>query len=79
MAGEIGFDVNQMIQQMNMLMEALRPYMELLGIKLYIDRIDLKPKDCPDLCVDYVWRIKCETKYVCDKLREQLEKEQQEQ
>ena len=55
-----------------MLEETLRPYFEMLGLELYVDRIVLKPEDCPETCVDYVWRIKCREKEVCDKLREEI-------
>jgi hypothetical protein len=58
-----------------MLEETLKPYFEMLGLELYVDRIVLHPEDCPDTCVDYVWRITCKEKEVCDKLREEIVKQ----
>jgi hypothetical protein len=55
-----------------MLEETLKPYFEMLGLELYVDRVLLHPEDCPDTCVDYVWRIRCREKEVCEKLREEI-------
>jgi len=60
------------IEMQRMLEETLKPYFEMLGLELYVDRVLLHPEDCPDTCVDYVWRIRCREKEVCDKLREEI-------
>ena len=69
------YDLKSWIEMQRMLEETLKPYFEMLGLELYVDRIVLHPEDCPDTCVDYVWRIKCREKEVCDKLREEIVKQ----
>jgi hypothetical protein len=69
------YDLKSWIEMQRMLEETLKPYFEMLGLELYVDRILLHPEDCPDTCVDYVWRIKCREKEVCDKLREEIVKQ----
>jgi hypothetical protein len=69
MTGGIMYDLKQWIEMQQALMQTLKPYMEMLGLELYVDRIVLKPKDCPDTCVDYVWRIKCKDVEICENLR----------
>jgi hypothetical protein len=69
------YDLKSWIEMQRMLEETLKPYFEMLGLELYVDRIVLHPEDCPDTCVDYVWRIRCREKEVCDKLREEIVKQ----
>ena len=69
------YDLKSWIEMQRMLEETLKPYFEMLGLELYVDRILLHPEDCPDTCVDYVWRIRCREKEVCDKLREEIVKQ----
>jgi len=66
------YDLKSWIEMQRMLEETLKPYFEMLGLELYVDRVLLHPEDCPDTCVDYVWRIRCREKEVCDKLREEI-------
>ncbi len=63
---------HELMKQMN---EALKPWMELLGLEMYVDRVELQPDDCPDTCIDYVWRITCKDPEVCEKLREEIRKQ----
>jgi len=67
-----------MLEIQKVMMDQFSALMSTLGIKLDLERIDISPTDCPDTCIDYVWRIKCESKEVCDKIKEKL-LEQQEQ
>jgi hypothetical protein len=66
------YDLKSWMEMQRMLEETLKPYFEMLGLELYVDRVVLHPEDCPDTCVDYVWRITCREKEVCDKLREEI-------
>jgi hypothetical protein len=69
-------DLKSWIEMQKMLEETMKPYMEMLGLELYIDKIVLYPDDCPDgTCVDYVWRIKCRDAETCEKLREEIRKQ----
>ena len=69
-------DLKSWIEMQRMLEETLRPYMEMLGLELYIDKVILYPGDCEDnTCVDYVWRIKCRDIEVCERLREEIRKQ----
>ena len=69
------YDLKSWIEMQRMLEETMKPYFELLGLEMYVDRIILSPEDCPDVCIDYVWRITCKDKEVCDKLREEIKKQ----
>ena len=69
------FDLKSWVEMQKMLEETMKPYFEMLGLEMYIDRIVLHPEDCPDTCVDYVWRITCKTPEVCDKLRREIAKQ----
>jgi len=69
------FDLKSWVEMQKMLEETMKPYFEMLGLEMYIDRIVLHPEDCPDTCVDYVWRITCRTPDVCDKLRGEIAKQ----
>jgi hypothetical protein len=69
------FDLKSWVEMQKMLEETMKPYFQMLGLEMYIDRIVLHPEDCPDTCVDYVWRITCKTPDVCDKLRGEIIKQ----
>jgi hypothetical protein len=69
------YDLKSWLEMQRMLQETMKPYFEMLGLDMYVDRIVLKPEDCPETCIDYVWRITCRDKEVCDKLREEIVKQ----
>jgi hypothetical protein len=69
------YDLKSWLEMQRMLEETMKPYFEMLGLEMYIDRIVLHPEDCPDTCVEYVWRVTCKSKEVCDKLREEIRKQ----
>ena len=69
------YDLKSWLEMQRMLQETMKPYFEMLGLDMYIDRIVLHPEDCPDTCVDYVWRITCRERETCDKLREEIMKQ----
>jgi len=65
-------NLQQMIEMQQALMESVKPWLDMLGIELYVDRIVLNPEDCPEECIDYVWRIRCRNPEVCGSLREEV-------
>jgi len=73
----MSLDITQILEQQKMLLETLKPYMEMLGIELYIDRIDIAPEDCPKTCIDYIWRIRCRDEFICKEIKRQIEREQE--
>mgnify|MGYP000371377250 CR=1 FL=1 len=68
----MGIDFRQMIEMQKIMMDQISIYMSALGLELTLDRIDIEPKDCPDKCVDMIWRFKCKEKEICDKLKEKI-------
>ena len=70
------YDLSQFITMQQTLLNSLKPVLEMLGLSMEVDRIVLKPNDCEsekgNLCIDYVWRIKCQDQFICNKLREQI-------
>jgi len=71
----MSLDLKEMVKMQKLMMDQLSVYMKMLGLELKLDRIDLAPKDCPDNCVDLVWRFVCEKKEVCDQLKLGIEKQ----
>jgi len=75
-------DVSQFIEMQQELMKQIEPIFNMLGLKLYAAKIVLKPKDCEtelgNKCIDYVWRVECESEATCEELRKRI-KEQMEQ
>jgi len=68
----MGLDFKQMIEMQKVMMDNISIYMKALGLELKLDRIDIEPSDCPDTCIDLIWRFTCKDKAICDKLREKL-------
>ena len=65
-------DLKNMLEMSKAMIDQLKPYFDTLGITMEIDRIDISPEDCPDLCIDIVYRFRCSNKEVCDKVKERL-------
>jgi len=65
-------NLKQMIEMQQTMLSQFSVLLESLGIKMYLSKIDIEPRDCPELCIDYVWRIECTDKEVCRKLKEKL-------
>jgi len=68
----MGVDLRQMIEIQKTMMDSISIYMKSLGLELKLDRIDIEPSDCPDTCIDLIWRFTCKDKVICDKLKEKL-------
>jgi len=68
----MGIDFKQMVELQKAMMDQISVYMSALGLELKLDRIDIEPDDCPELCVDMVWRFTCKDKEICDKLKEKI-------
>jgi len=79
-------NTDQMIKMMQMMVEQAKPLLQAVGIDLGIDRIILHPSDGDcivelsdgskvNLCIDIVWRIRCQLPNVCNQLREMIKQE----
>lgn len=71
-------DLNQLMQMQQVMMQQISGLMETLGVKLTLEKIDIAPEDCPDLCIDFVWRFRCTSKLVCDQFKAKLQEQVQE-
>ena len=72
MNGTHALNLKQMIEMQQVMLSQFSVLLESLGIKMYLSKIDIEPKDCPDTCIDYVWRIECSDKEVCKQVKEKL-------
>ena len=64
-----------MLTQLESTLDMLSAYLDTYGIKMYIDRVILAPKDCIDRCVDYVVRIEFRDPILAEKFRQELKGE----
>lgn len=70
------YDLKMLVEMQNELFKALEPYFEQLGLKLYVDRIVIEPEGCNGKCVEFVWRLECETKEICDEVKKKIIEQQ---
>lgn len=70
------YDLRMLVEMQNELFKSLEPYFRMLGLKLYVDRIVLYPEGCGDRCVEYVWRIECDSVEVCEEIRKKIREQQ---
>lgn len=66
------YDLKMLVELESELFKALEPYFKMLGLRMYVDRIVLYPEGCNDMCIEYVWRIECESVEVCEELRKKI-------
>jgi len=71
----VSIDMSMLVKQMEMTMQMIQPLLVSLGLNMKLDRIDIEPKDCPDKCIDFVWRFECEDPEVCRILKEKIMEE----
>ena len=68
----MGIDFKQFVELQKSMMDQISVYMNALGLELKLDRIDVEPEDCPELCIDLIWRFRCKDKEICEKVKEKL-------
>lgn len=75
-AGEYPSPINiTMLQQtLKSALDAMSMVLSSVGVSMTLDRIDIAPEDEPS-AIDFVIRVRCDFKFTCDKLKEELERQ----
>jgi hypothetical protein len=71
----VPFDLSQFIMIQQQAMQVMSAILAQYGLTLDLDRIDIEPSDCPEECIDFVYRLKCENKVICFYLKEGIKKQ----
>jgi hypothetical protein len=71
----IPFDLSKFIAIQQKTMKIMSSILASYGLSLDLDRIDIEPSDCPEECIDFVYRLRCSNKVICLYLKEGIRKQ----
>lgn len=70
---QLPLNISMFVQQMSNLMDAMSSVLRMYGLSLNLEKVDIEPADC-DNCIDFVYRLRCDSEAVCSLLKAELEK-----